>query len=59
MVPEGHATAFTTTTYGGEMDFSFISNEGSLTYEDALAIKDKMMETISTLTGTTEELSVA
>ncbi|MBB6126008.1 condensation domain-containing protein [Mucilaginibacter lappiensis] len=59
MVPEGHATAFTTTTYGGEMDFSFISNEGSLTYEDAMAIKDKMMETISTLTGTTEKLSVA
>ena len=57
MVPEGHATAFTASTYCGQMDFSFISNEGSLPYEDAWAIKDKMMETITSLTGT-EELSL-
>jgi NRPS condensation-like uncharacterized protein len=58
MVPEGHATAFTTSTHRGEMDFSFISNESSLPYEDAKAIQDKMINTITTL-ATTEKLSIA
>jgi len=58
MVPEGHATAFTTSTYRGEMDFSFISNVSSLPYEDAKAIKDKMIRTITTL-ATTEKYSIA
>jgi NRPS condensation-like uncharacterized protein len=58
MVPEGHATAFTTSTHMGEIDFSFISNENSLSFEDAKAIKDKMINTITTLAAT-KELSIA
>jgi hypothetical protein len=50
--------SITTSTYGEQMDFSFIGSEGYLPYNDALAIKGKMMEMI-TEHIVTEKLSVA
>jgi NRPS condensation-like uncharacterized protein len=46
-VPDGRATAFMASTYCGQMDFSFIGNEGVLHYEDACAIKNKIMQIIT------------
>ncbi|MEN0055709.1 MAG: condensation domain-containing protein [Mucilaginibacter sp.] len=43
MVAEGRTTALITSTYCGQMGFSFISNSG-VTYEDACAIRDKIMQ---------------
>jgi NRPS condensation-like uncharacterized protein len=50
--------AITTSTYGKQMDFSFIGSEGYLPYDDALAIKCKMIEMI-TEHIVTEKLSIA
>lgn len=47
--PLGKTTGFVTSTYRGQMDFTFISSEGFLPYEDALIIKDKIEEIISGL----------
>jgi NRPS condensation-like uncharacterized protein len=58
MVPDGRATTFMTSTYCGQMDFSFISNEGILHYEDACAIKDKMIQMITEHIDT-EKYSIA
>lgn len=47
--PLGKTTGFVTSTYRGQMDFTFISSEGFLPYGDALIIKDKIEEIISGL----------
>lgn len=47
--PLGNTTTMITSTYRGQMDFTFIASEGFLPYKDALSIKDKMMEIISAL----------
>jgi hypothetical protein len=47
--PLGNTTTMITSTYRGQMDFTFIASEGFLPYKDALSIKDKMMDIISAL----------
>jgi len=47
--PLGNTTTMITSTYREQMDFTFIGSEGFLPHADAIAIKDKMMEIISTL----------
>jgi NRPS condensation-like uncharacterized protein len=47
--PLGNTTTMITSTYREQMDFTFIASEGFLSYNDALSIKDKMMEIISAL----------
>ncbi|HMI04509.1 MAG TPA: hypothetical protein VK541_18610 [Pedobacter sp.] len=47
--PLGNTTTMITSTYRGQMDFTFIASEGFLPYEDALSIKDKMMDIMSAL----------
>lgn len=47
--PLGNTTTMITSTYRGQMDFTFIASEGFLPYDDALSIKDKMMDIISAL----------
>ncbi|WP_183559801.1 condensation domain-containing protein [Mucilaginibacter sp. SP1R1] len=44
--PLGNTTAFTTSTYRGQMDFSFISSEGFITHAEGLSIKNKVLTTI-------------
>lgn len=44
MGPLGNTTTLITSTYRGRMDFSFIASEGFIPYDDALAIKEKMIE---------------
>ncbi|MBB6126009.1 condensation domain-containing protein [Mucilaginibacter lappiensis] len=44
--PLGNTTTMVTSTYRGQMDFSFIASEGFIPYEDALAIKDKIISMI-------------
>jgi hypothetical protein len=47
--PLGNTTTMITSTYRGQMDFTFIASEGFLPYEDALSIKNKMMDIMSVL----------
>jgi NRPS condensation-like uncharacterized protein len=49
--PLGNTTTMVTSTYRGQMDFSFIASEGFVPYEDALAIKDKMIAMITEQIG--------
>ncbi|MFA9189280.1 condensation domain-containing protein [Flavobacterium magnesitis] len=44
--PLGNTTTMVTSTFCGEMDFSFIGSEGYLPYVEALAIRDEMIKTI-------------
>lgn len=43
----GDTTAITTLTYGGQIDFSIISSEGYLPYDDAVNVKHQMMQMIT------------
>jgi NRPS condensation-like uncharacterized protein len=49
--PLGNTTTMVTSTYRGQMDFSFIASEGFVPYEDALAIKDKIISMIKEQIG--------
>ncbi|GAB0156916.1 hypothetical protein CHRYSEOSP005_21830 [Chryseobacterium sp. Alg-005] len=44
--PLGNTTTLVTSTFRGEMDFSFVGSEGYLPYSEALAIRDEMMKTV-------------
>ncbi|MFP7655480.1 condensation domain-containing protein [Chryseobacterium proteolyticum] len=44
--PLGNTTTMVTSTYRGEMDFSFMGSEGYLPYTEALAIRDEMIKSI-------------
>ncbi|NIF06487.1 hypothetical protein F3J23_13645 [Chryseobacterium sp. Tr-659] len=44
--PLGNTTTMVTSTYRGEMDFSFMGSEGYLPYPDALAIRDEVVQMI-------------
>lgn len=44
--PLGNTTTLVTSTFRGEMDFSFVGSEGYLPYSEALAIRDEIMETV-------------
>ncbi|MBB6370586.1 condensation domain-containing protein [Chryseobacterium shigense] len=44
--PLGNTTTMVTSTFRGEMDFSFVGSEGYLPYEEALAIRDEMIKTV-------------
>lgn len=47
--PLGNTTTMVTSTYRGQMDFTFIASKGFLPYDEALSIKNKMMDLISAL----------
>jgi len=47
--PLGNTTTLVTSTYLGQMDFTFISSEGFIPYNEAQAIKEKMMEILNEL----------
>lgn len=44
--PLGNTTTMVTSTFRGEMDFSFVGSEGYLPYADALAIRDEVIRTV-------------
>jgi hypothetical protein len=44
--PLGNTTTMVTSTYRGEMDFSFMGSEGYLPYTDALAVRDEVVQII-------------
>lgn len=44
--PLGNTTTMVTSTFRGEMDFSFMGSEGYLPHSEALAIRDEVMKTI-------------
>jgi NRPS condensation-like uncharacterized protein len=44
--PLGNTTTLITSTYRGQMDFSFVASEGFVPYKEALAIKDKIISII-------------
>jgi hypothetical protein len=45
----GNTTTLVTSTYLGQMDFTFIASEGFIPYNEAQAIKEKMMEILNEL----------
>ena len=45
--PLGNTTTLVTSTYRGQMDFTFIASEGFIPYEEGLAIQQKFLEIIS------------
>jgi len=47
--PLGNTTTLVTSTYRGQMDFSFMFSEGYLPYAEGKAIKEKMMEILDNL----------
>jgi NRPS condensation-like uncharacterized protein len=47
--PLGNTTTLVTSTYLGQMDFTFIASEGFIPYNEAQAIKEKMMEILNEL----------
>jgi NRPS condensation-like uncharacterized protein len=49
--PLGNTTTLVTSTYRGQMDFSFIASEGFIPYEEALAIKDNIISIIKEQIG--------
>ncbi|PQA97783.1 hypothetical protein B0A69_00130 [Chryseobacterium shigense] len=44
--PLGNTTTIVTSTFNGEMDFSFVGSEGYLPYSEALAIRDEVIQTV-------------
>jgi NRPS condensation-like uncharacterized protein len=44
--PLGNTTTMVTSTFRGEMDFSFMGSEGYLPYSDALAIRDEIIKIV-------------
>jgi NRPS condensation-like uncharacterized protein len=44
--PFGNPTTLITTTYKGQLDFSFVSNQAVLPLEEAQAIRDKMIKVL-------------
>ncbi|MDH6250330.1 NRPS condensation-like uncharacterized protein [Chryseobacterium sp. H1D6B] len=44
--PLGNTTTMVTSTFRGEMDFSFMGSEGYLPHSEALAVRDEMIQTI-------------
>ncbi|PIF46675.1 condensation domain-containing protein [Chryseobacterium sp. 52] len=44
--PLGNTTTMVTSTFKGEMDFSFVGSEGYLPYSEALAIRDEVIQTV-------------
>ncbi|MDN3548149.1 condensation domain-containing protein [Mucilaginibacter aquaedulcis] len=44
--PLGNTTTLVTSTYRGQMDFSFIASEGFIPYNDAMAIKNEIIAII-------------
>jgi len=44
--PWRNPNTLVTTTFRGQMDFVFMSNDAFLPYEEALAIKDAAMQTV-------------
>ncbi|MGC5745599.1 condensation domain-containing protein [Chryseobacterium sp. NFX27] len=44
--PLGNTTTMVTSTFRGEMDFSFVGSEGYLPYAEALAIRDEVIRTV-------------
>lgn len=44
--PLGNTTTLVTSTFRGEMDFSFVGSEGYLPYAEALAIRDEVIRTV-------------
>jgi hypothetical protein len=44
--PLGNTTTMVTSTYRGEMDFTFMGSEGYLPYADALAVRDEVIQII-------------
>jgi hypothetical protein len=49
--PFGNTTGFVASTYRGLMDFTFIGNELLIPYNEALAIKDKIISIIQEQTS--------
>lgn len=47
MGPLGNTTTLVTSTYRGQMDFSFIASEGFIPFKDGRAIQQKLMDIIS------------
>lgn len=47
--PLGNTTTLVTSTYRGQMDFTFIASEGFIPYDEGLAIQEKLMEIITEL----------
>jgi hypothetical protein len=47
--PLGNTTTLVTSTYRGQMDFTFIASEGFIPYTEALGIQQKLMEIINQL----------
>nr|WP_294872048.1 condensation domain-containing protein [uncultured Pedobacter sp.] len=47
--PLGNTTTLVTSTYLGQMDFTFIASEGFIPYNEAQAIKEKMMVLLTEL----------
>ncbi|NRF39730.1 condensation domain-containing protein [Pedobacter foliorum] len=47
--PLGNTTTLVTSTYLGQMDFTFIASEGFIPYAEAQTIKEKMMEILNKL----------
>lgn len=45
--PLGNTTTLVTSTFRGQMDFTFIASEGFIPYEEALAIKTQMMSILT------------
>lgn len=44
--PLGNTTTLVTSTFQGEMGFSFVGSEGYLPYSEALAIRDEIIKTV-------------
>lgn len=44
--PLGNTTTIVTSTFRGEMDFSFVGSEGYLPYSEALAIRDEVIKNV-------------
>jgi NRPS condensation-like uncharacterized protein len=47
--PLGNTTTLVTSTYRGQMDFTFVASEGFIPYAEALEIQHKLMEIINKL----------
>ncbi|RQO75109.1 hypothetical protein DBR43_06985 [Pedobacter sp. KBW06] len=47
--PLGNTTTLVTSTYRGQMDFTFVASEGFIPYTEALAIQHKLIEIINKL----------
>jgi len=54
--PLGNTTTLVTSTFRGQMDFSFIASEGFIPYPDALSIKNKIISIIKEQIGHVSEV---